>query len=164
MSVQTGKTQYPPLPSLHAHPQSTSSHHHKHSLKARSRTSQFSILPNSTVSSTLTGFTYFQFASSISDSYEPVQSSPLFHSLSPSSSPSLPSHRSYHSLSASAMSTSTASTSIVSNITPAGYANNLPTLSQTKPPLRCADPSYSLPRPKRAQGHRRYLHASPAVS
>ena len=36
----------PRTPSIDLH-----SHHHKHSLKARSRTSQFSLLPNSTVNS-----------------------------------------------------------------------------------------------------------------
>ncbi|KAF8502813.1 hypothetical protein F5888DRAFT_1667366 [Russula emetica] len=111
----------------------------------RSRTSQFSLMPNSTVSSTRTGFTSFQSfhtpASSISDGYEPyhsAQSSPLSHSRSPSSSPSLHNHRSYHSLSASTISTSTVSTSIAPTITPARYANNLRTLPQTKPsrPLR----------------------------
>jgi hypothetical protein len=45
----------PRTPSIDFH-----SHHHKHSLKARSRTSQFSLLPNSTVSSTHTGFRSFQ--------------------------------------------------------------------------------------------------------
>jgi Ras-related protein Rab-7A len=89
-------------------------HHHKHLLKARSRTSQFSFLPHSTLSSTHTGFTSFQSlhmpASSISDGYEPyhsAHSSPRSHSRSPSPSPSLHNHRSYHSLSASTMSTST---------------------------------------------------------
>jgi Ras-related protein Rab-7A len=130
----------PRTPSIDLH-----SHHHKHSLKAPLRASQFSLLPNSTVSSTHTGFTSFQSfhtpASSISDGYEPyhsAQSSPLSHSRSPSSSPSLHNHRSYHSLSASTMSTSTVSTSIAPTITPARYANNPRTLSQTKPsrPLR----------------------------
>ena len=117
------------------------SRHHKRSLKARSRTSQFNFLPNSTVSSTHTGFTSFQSfhtpASSISDGYEPyhsAQSSPLSHSRSPSSSPSLHNHRSYHSLSASTMSTSATSTSIAPTITPARYTNNLRTSSQTKTP------------------------------
>ena len=117
------------------------SHHHKRSPKARSRTSQFSLMP-STVGSAHTGFTSFQSfhtpASSISDGYEPyhsAQSSPLSHSRSPSSSPS---HRLYHSLSGSTISSSTASTSIAPTITPARYANNVPTLSQTEPsrPLR----------------------------
>jgi len=125
----------PRTPSIDLH-----SHHHKHSLKARSH----GLLPNSTVSSTRTGFTSFQSfhtpASSISDDYEPyhsAQSSPLSHSRSPSSSPSLHNHRSYHSLSASTVSTSTASMSIAPTITPARYANNLRSLSQ-KPsrPLR----------------------------
>jgi Ras-related protein Rab-7A len=113
------------------------SRHHEHSLKARSRTSQFGLIPNSTVSSTHTGFTSFQSfhtpTSSISDGYEPyhsAQSSPLSHSRSPSSSPS---HRLYHSLSTSTMTSSTASTSIAPTITPARYGNNLHTLSQTKP-------------------------------
>jgi Ras-related protein Rab-7A len=130
----------PRTPSIDFH-----SHHHKHSPKGRSRTSQFSLMPNSTVSSTRTGFTSFQSfhtpASSISDGYEPyhsAQSSPLSYSRSPSSSPSLHNHRSYHSLSASTISTSTVSTSIAPTITPARYANNLRTLPQTKPsrPLR----------------------------
>jgi hypothetical protein len=84
-------------------------HHHKDSLKARSRTSQFSLLPNSTVSSTHTGFTSFQSLHMPASSmpYHSAQSSPRSHSRSPSSSPSLHNHRSYHSLSASTMSTST---------------------------------------------------------
>ena len=113
-------------------------HHHEHSLKARSRTSEFNLMPNSTVGSAHTGFTSFQSfhtpSSSISDGYEPyhsAQSSPLSHSRSPSSSPS---HRLYHSLSASTISTSTASTSIAPTITPARYADDLRTLSQTTPP------------------------------
>jgi hypothetical protein len=119
------------------------SHRHKHSLKPRSLTSH-GLLPNSTVSSTHTGFTSFQSfhtpASSISDGHDPyhsAQSSPLSHSRSPSSSRSLHNHRSYHS-SASTISTSTVSTSIAPTITPARYANNLHTLLQTKPsrPLR----------------------------
>ena len=129
------------IPSFAIPPRTSSidfhSHHRKHSPKARSRTSQFNLLPNSTVSSTHTGFTSFQSfhtpASSISDGYEPyhsAQSSPLSHSRSPSSSPS---HKLYHSLSASTMSTSTTSTSIAPTITPVRYANNLRTLSQTKP-------------------------------
>ena len=130
----------PRTPSIDLH-----SHHHKRSLKARSRTSQFNLLPNSTVSSTNTGFTSFQSfhtpASSISDGYEPyhsTQSSPVSHSRSPSSSPSLHNHRSYHSLSASKLSASTVSMSIAPTITPARYADNLRTLSQRKPsrPLR----------------------------
>ena len=130
----------PRTPSIDFH-----NHRHKHSLKARSRTSQFNLLPNSTVSSTHTGFTSFQSfhtpASSISDGHEPyhsAQSSPLSHSRSPSSSPSLQNHRSYHSLSASTISTSTASTSIAPTITPARYVNNLRTLPETRPsrPLR----------------------------
>jgi hypothetical protein len=71
MLVQTVKTQYPPLlvppctPSIDSH-----RHHHKHSLKARSRTAQFSLLPNSTVS--LTTFqSFYTPASSISDGYTP---------------------------------------------------------------------------------------------
>jgi Ras-related protein Rab-7A len=129
----------PRTPSIDLH-----SHHYKHSLKPRSPTSH-GLLPNSTVSSTHTGFTSFQSfhtpSSSISDGYEPyhsAQSSPLSHSRSPSSSRSLHNHRSYHSLSASTISTSTVSTSIAPTITPARYANNLHTLSQTKPsrPLR----------------------------
>jgi hypothetical protein len=62
MSIQIGETQYSPLSSLHAHPQSTClviTINNK-SLKTRSRTLQFSLLPNSTVSSTHTGFTSFQ--------------------------------------------------------------------------------------------------------
>ena len=127
----------PRTPSIDLH-----SHHHKHSLKARSPTSH-GLLPNSTVSSTHTGFTSFQSfhtpASSISDGYEPyhsAQSSPLSHSRSPSSSTSLHNHRSFHSL--STISSSIASTSIAPTITPARYANNLGTLSPTKPsrPLR----------------------------
>jgi Ras-related protein Rab-7A len=125
----------PRTPSIDFH-----SHHHKHSPKARSRTLQFSLLPNSTVSSTHTGFTSFQFfhtpASSISDGHEPyhsAESPPLSHSRSLSSSLSLHNHRLYHSLSTSTMSTSTASRSIAPTITPARYANNLRTLSQTKP-------------------------------
>ncbi len=114
-------------------------HHHKHSLKARSEISQFSLLPSGTVGSTHTGFTSFHTpASSISDGYEPyhsAQSSPLSHSRSPSSSPSLQNHRSHLSLAASTMSTtSSASTSIAPTITPERYANNLHTLAQTKPP------------------------------
>ena len=53
-------------------------HHHKRSLKTRSRTSQFSFLSNSTVSSTHTSSTTFQPfrapAPSISDGYEPCHS------------------------------------------------------------------------------------------
>jgi hypothetical protein len=114
MSVQTGKTQYPPLPSLHAHPQSTSTviNINTHSKRARGPRSSASC-PTALISPH-SGFTSFRSfhtpASSTSDGYEPyhsAQSSSLSHSLSPSSSPSLHNHRSYHSLSASTMSTST---------------------------------------------------------
>ena len=76
----------------------------------------------------------------IPDGCEPYDHSAQFslsHLRSPTSSPSLHNHRSYHS-SASMMSTSTISKSISPSITPARYANNLRTLSQTKPsrPLR----------------------------
>jgi hypothetical protein len=67
-------------------------------------------------------------------------------------------HRSYHSLSASTMSTSTASTSIMPTITPAQYANNLRMLFQTKPSRLLHGPRCSLPRPQRAWGYRRCLH------
>jgi hypothetical protein len=142
----------PRTPSINFH-----SHHHKHSPKVRSRTSQFSLLPNSTVSSTHTGFTSFQSfhkpASSISDGYEPyhsTQSSPLSHSRSPSSSPSL--HRSYHSLSASTMSTSTAATSTAPTITPARDANDLRMFSQTKPSRPLRGPKAFFTSAKRARG------------
>ena len=142
----------PRTPSINLH-----SHHHKHPLKARSRASQFGLLPNSTVSSTRTGFTSFQSfhtpASSISDDYEryhSAQSSPLSHSRSPSSSPSLRNHRSCHSLSASTI--STASTSIAPTITPARYANNLGRLSQTKPPRPLRGPKLSFTSAKTGAG------------
>ena len=121
------------------------SHHQKYSLKARLRTSQFSLRLNSTVSLAHTGFTSFQPfhtpASSISDDYEPyhsTQSSPLSHSRLPrehqSRSPPLP--------------------------------HDMPIIcthcqSHT---VCCADPRYLLPRSKQAQGNRRYLHTLPAES
>ena len=85
-------------------------------------------------------------ASSISDGYElyhSAQSSPLSHSRLSSSSPSLHIHGSYHLLSASTMSASTASTSIAPGIAPARYANNLRTLSQTKPSCPLHGPKIS---------------------
>ena len=93
-------------------------HHHKQSVKSRSR---FSLAPNSTLSSTHTDLASFHTpASSFADSHAPYESalsSPLSHSRAPSSSPPLYSHRSYCSLSTSTMSTST-----VPTITPARYA------------------------------------------
>ena len=93
-------------------------HHHKQSVKSRSR---FSLAPNSILSSTQTDLASFHTpASSFADSharYESALSSPLSHSRSASSSPPLYSHRSYCSLSTSTMSTST-----VPTITPARYA------------------------------------------
>lgn len=106
----------PPTPSIAVH-----THHHYHSSKSRPRTSQFNLMPNGTMSSTHSGLTSFHTpASSFSDGYGPYESalsSPLSHSRSPSSSPPLYNHRSYRTLSMSAMSTSTAPT-----ITPARYA------------------------------------------
>ena len=93
-------------------------HHHKQSVKSRSR---FSLAPNSTLSSTQTDLASFHTpTSSFTDSYAPYESalsSPLSHSRSTSSSPPLYAHRSYCSLSTSTMSTST-----VPTITPARYA------------------------------------------
>lgn len=104
--------------------------HHKQSVKSRSR---FSVAPNSTLSSTHTDFTSFHTpASSFADSYAPYESalsSPLSHSRSPSSSPPLYAHRSYRSLSASTMSTST-----VPTITPARYAAAHDLENRTTPP------------------------------
>jgi len=86
-------------------------HHHKQSVKSRSR---FSLAPNSTLSSTHTDLASFHTpASSFADSHAPYESalsSPLSHSRAPSSSPPLYSHRSYCSLSTSTMSTPTAPT------------------------------------------------------
>jgi hypothetical protein len=121
------------------------SHHHKHSIKGRSRTSQFSLLPNSTESLTHTGFTSFSLPS-------------------PSCSLSLHNHRSYHSPSASTMSTSTASTSIAPSIIPDDTPITCARCHRQGHPVRYADPRYSLPRPKQAQGYRRHLHTSPAES
>ena len=109
-------------------------HHHKQSVKSRSR---FSLAPNSTLSSTQTDFASFHTpASSFPDSHAPYESalsSPLSHSRSPSSSPPLYSHRSYCSLS-----TSTISTSTVPTITPARYAaaHHLENRSTPPRPLR----------------------------
>ena len=105
----------PRTPSIDLH-----SHHHKNSLKARTRASH-GLLPNSTVSSTHTGFTSFQSfhtpTSSISDGYEPYHSAQSFSSFSLALAfilPSLHNHRSVHSL--STISSSTASKSIAPTI------------------------------------------------
>lgn len=116
----------PHTPSIDYH-----SHHHKHLAKARSRTSQSSLLPNSTVILTQIGFATFQYFHtpmfSTSDGYEPygpyhsAQSSSPSHSLSPLSSLSLHNHRLHYLLLALTMSTSS---------------------PQQSHPIRWADPRY----------------------
>ena len=121
-------------------------------------------------SSTHILFTSFQSfhmsAPSISDGYELYNSalSPslsLSRSHSPSSSPSLHNHRSYHSLLAfdDVNRDFTASESVAPIITPARYTNNLRRLSHTKPsrPLPGPMVQYSSPRPTRGQAYRVFV-------
>jgi hypothetical protein len=123
-------------------------HHHKDSLKARSRTSQISLLPNSTVTSTHTGFTSLQSVHTpASSSYEPYHpSNPLLFLTRCWHRRCQPQHSQRQSLPPS-----------LSHDTPMICARG----HRQSHHVRCADPRYPLPRPKRAQGYRRYLHPLP---
>jgi len=133
MSIPTERTQYPTLRSLHAHLRSTFTLIITGTNPNRApHTSQLSLAPpNDRVNLTHPGFTLLSYPRYFHlrwlRDYHSAFFSPLSHSRSLSSSPSLHNHRSYHSLSASMMSTSTASTSIAPTITPA-RANKLRTL------------------------------------
>jgi hypothetical protein len=150
-------------------------HHHKDSLKARSRTLQFSLLPNSTVSSIHTGFTSFQSfytpASSISDGYEPYHPpNPLLFLTRTRTRTRLrpPCHSTITDRITRCWHRRCQPQHSQRESRPPSFPHDTPMICarghRQSHPVRCADPRYSLPRPKRAQGYRRYLHPLPAVS